>query len=107
MVRSLFIRTVAAAWLLAAGPAIAADAVTFQLSFLPQGSDAAAYVGVQKGLYAAENLDVTIVAGRGSTDTLSKVATGVSDLGFVSFDIFLASKSAGPVPATAVMTFFT
>lgn len=107
IVRTLLTHTLAMAWLLAAGPAAAADAVTFQLSFLPQGSDAAVYVGVQKGLYAAEHLDVTIIAGRGSTDTLSKIATGVIDLGFVSFDIFLASKSSGTVPATAVMAFLT
>jgi NitT/TauT family transport system substrate-binding protein len=93
--------------LVAAGDSIAADQVTFHLGYLPNGANAPIYVGVHEGLFAAEGLDVTIIPGRGATDTLTKIATGVADLGEVAFDVLLAAKAEGPVPVTAVMPYFT
>ena len=93
--------------LVAAAGASAADKVTFNLGFLPNGANALLYVGIHQGLFAAENLDVTILPGRGATDTLTKVATGVADLGEVSFEAFLAAKAESQVPVKAVMPYFT
>jgi NitT/TauT family transport system substrate-binding protein len=105
--RPVIVFTAAMAWLIAASPASAADRVMFQLGFLPNGLDACYYVGVQEGLYKAEGLDVTIMHGKGATDTLAKVGTGVADLGEVTLDAFLAAKAEGAVPATAVMSMLT
>ena len=92
---------------LGAHAAHAADPVTFQLGWLPGGDRAPAYLALQRGRFAAENLDVKILPGRGSTDTITKLATGVVDVGEAGFDAFLAAKAEGSVPVTAVMPFFT
>jgi NitT/TauT family transport system substrate-binding protein len=46
-------------------PAFAAEKITFMIDWLPAGDKAAVYYGVQKGMFAAEGLDVTIQSGRG------------------------------------------
>jgi NitT/TauT family transport system substrate-binding protein len=88
------------------GQAQAADLVTFQLGWLPGGERAPVYLGVQRGLFAAENIEVKILAGRGSTDVITKLATGIADVGEVGFDAFLVAKATGSVPTTAVMPYF-
>jgi NitT/TauT family transport system substrate-binding protein len=93
------------AWLIASH-AVAADKVIYQLGFLPQGANANVYHGVHKGLFAAEGLDVTIISGRGAADTMTKVATGVADMGEATFDVFLAAHAEGPMPAKAVASVF-
>jgi len=84
----------------------AADRFTFQLGWLPGGERAPVYLALQRGLFAAESLEVRILSGRGSTDVMTKLATGVADVGEVGFDAFIAAKAGGPVPTTAVMPFF-
>jgi NitT/TauT family transport system substrate-binding protein len=100
-------RILAMVWLVAATDAGAGDKIVYQLGFLPQGGNANVYVALQKGLFAAENLDVEVLTGRGATDSMTKVATGVADLGEVTFDIYLAANAQGPVPVKAVMPEFT
>lgn len=56
--------------------ALAADKVTFQLDWLPGGDKSPVYLGVQKGFFEEENLEVTISVGRGSTDAITRIATG-------------------------------
>jgi NitT/TauT family transport system substrate-binding protein len=106
MIRTL-IAASACLCLVGAGPATAAEKVVYQLGFFPQGSNANVYVALQKGLFAAENLDVTILTGRGATDTMTKVATGVADIGEVTFDVFLAANAEQAIPVKAVMPEFT
>ena len=67
--------------LVASASAMAADKVTFQLDWLPGGDKAPVYVGIQQGFFADEDLEVKIASGRGSTDALTKMATGQSDIG--------------------------
>jgi NitT/TauT family transport system substrate-binding protein len=97
----------AALCVIGSGSAGAADHVTFQLGWLPGGDRAPAYVGAQRGMFAKENIEVKILAGRGGTDTMTKIATGVADMGEVGLDLFLASKAEATIPVTAVMPFFT
>jgi NitT/TauT family transport system substrate-binding protein len=92
---------------LIASHAGAADKIIYQLGFLPQGGNANAYLALHKGLFAAENLDVTILTGRGAVDTMTKVATGAADIGEVSFDVFLASHAEQSIPVKAVMVEFS
>ena len=86
--------------------AVAADALTFQLGWLPGGERAPVYLALQRGMFAAENLDVKTLPGRGSTDVLTKLATHVADLGEVGFDAYISAKANGAVPATAVMPYY-
>lgn len=106
MIRAL-LAAVAAVGLMGAGELAAADQINFQLGWLPGGDRAPVYIGIQRGMFAKENLEVKILPGRGSTDAVAKVATSVADIGESGFDAFLAAKAEGTVPATAVMPFFT
>jgi NitT/TauT family transport system substrate-binding protein len=92
---------------LGAPGATAADQLTFQLGWLPGGERAPAFLALEKGLFAAENLDVKILGGRGSTDVLTRLGTGSVDIGEVTMDVYLYSRAEGSIPVTAVMPFFT
>src|ERR1700726_4463767 len=61
--------------------ALAAESVSFLLDWLPAGDKAAVYLGVEKGLFEAEGIKVTIQSGRGSSDVVTKLATGSADMG--------------------------
>ncbi|KZN15455.1 ABC transporter substrate-binding protein [Marinomonas sp. TW1] len=86
---------------------IAADQVTFQLDWLPGGDKAPVYVGIQQGFFAEEDLEVKIASGRGSTDALTKMATGQSDIGSSDISALMAAKAQDNVPVVAVMPYFT
>ncbi len=107
MIRKLLATAFSAAVLLGAAPGHAMDVVTFQCGWLPGGDRAPVYIGAARGMFAKENIEVKILSGRGSGDTLSKLANNVADIGESGFDAFLAAKAETPVPSTAVMPFFT
>ncbi|AEF54436.1 ABC transporter substrate-binding protein [Marinomonas posidonica] len=93
--------------LIASSSVMAADKVTFQLDWLPGGDKAPVYVGIQQGFFAEEGLDVNIASGRGSTDALTKMATGQSDIGSSDISALMAAKAQDNVPVVAVMPYFT
>jgi len=93
--------------LLAAGQASAAEKIVFQFGWLPGGDRAAYYLASQAGLFAAEGLEVQLLAGKGSTDALTKIATGVADMGEGGLDALLTAKVQSDVPVTAVMPVYT
>jgi NitT/TauT family transport system substrate-binding protein len=104
--------TVAAAFLAAAATsmataAMAAEKVTFMIDWLPAGDKAVPYLGVQKGLFAAEGLEVTIQSGRGSSDVVTKLATGAVDMGTGGLAALLQAKAQSDVPVKAVMSLYT
>lgn len=85
---------------------LAADKVTFQLDWLPGGDKAPVYVGIQEGFFAAEGLEVSVASGRGSTDAVTKMATGQSDIGTGDIGALMAAKATDGVPVSAVMAYF-
>lgn len=85
----------------------ATDRVTFQLDWLPGGDKAPVYVGIEEGFFAEEGLDVKIASGRGSTDAITKMATGQSDIGTSDIGALMAAKAQDDVPVVAVMSYFT
>jgi len=87
--------------------ASAADQVSFQFSWLVGGDRAAFYVAQQQGLFAQEDLEVELLAGRGSSDAITKVATGVAQMGEGGLDALLTAKTESEVPVTAVMPLYT
>lgn len=87
--------------------ASAADKVVFQLDWLPGGDKAPVYVGIQQGYFQAEDLDVSIASGRGSTDAVTKMASGQSDVGTADIGALMAAKAQDDVPVSAVYAFFT
>ncbi len=98
---------VAALCLLLCRPLLAAETVKVQFDWLPSGEKAAFYLGVEKGVFAAEGLDVVILPGRGTADALAKLGAGVADLGTGGLSTLLSAKANGQLPVTAVMPIFT
>ena len=85
----------------------AADKVTFQLDWLPGGYKAPIFVGVKKGFFKDVDIDVKIASGRGSTDSISKIATGNSDIGLSDLVALLMAKAQNDVPVSAVYSIFS
>lgn len=109
MTRTWLLRSIAAASLLVASStlALAAEKITFMIDWLPAGDKAVPYLGVQKGLFAAEGLEVTIQSGRGSSDVVTKLGTGAADMGTGGLSALLQAKAESGVPVKAVLSIYT
>lgn len=87
--------------------ASAADKVTYQLDWLPGGDKSPVYVGVEKGFFEEAGLDVSIASGRGSTDAITKIATGQADIGSADIGALMAAKAQDDsLPVKVVYTMF-
>ena len=93
--------------LVTSASSFAMDKVTFQLDWLPGGDKAPVYVGVEQGFFAEQDLDVTILQGKGSTDAITKVATGIADLGSSDIVALLVAKANDNVPVKGVYSIFS
>lgn len=95
---------------LAAGATVAtaeaADKVVYQLDWLPGGDKAPIYVCIEKGFCAEAGLEVSIESGRGSSEAITKMATGASDIGSAGLGSVMAATATEDVPVTAVMSIF-
>ena len=82
--------------LLATNLAIAQDKVSLRLNWYLGGLHVPFYYGKDKGIYAAEGIDLTINEGRGSANTVQVVAAGSDTFGLAdsSSVILTASKGA-------------
>jgi NitT/TauT family transport system substrate-binding protein len=92
---------------LGAPAAQAADPVTFQLDWLPGGDKAPIYVCVHRGICAEHGLDVTINGGRGSSEAITFLATGRSDIGTGGIEALMAAVARDQVPVKAVASVYT
>lgn len=91
---------------LVASPAFSADKVIFQLDWLPGGDKAPIYVCIHDGFCQKAGLDVSIASGRGSTEAISRLAAGTSDVGVSDIGALMAAKAKEGVKVTAVMSLF-
>ena len=87
-------------------PAMAADKVTYQLDWLPGGDKAPIYVCIHQGFCADAGLEITLEPGRGSSEAITKIATGTSDIGSAGIEALMAARVTESVPVTAVMNIF-
>jgi NitT/TauT family transport system substrate-binding protein len=93
-----------AAAMLIAGPASAADKVTLMLNWYVYGEHAPFYYGKEKGLYAAEGIDLDIQEGRGSAVTVQAVTARTADFGYVDVPTMIKAAAKGaPVISTGVL----
>jgi NitT/TauT family transport system substrate-binding protein len=97
----------AVALLFASMSCAAADSVVFQLDWLPGGDKAAVYLGVQKGYFADEGIQVAIKPGRGSSDAITKIGTGSADLGTGGIGALMMAAAEGGAPVKAVMSIYS
>ena len=106
LVKVLSLGAMAAGFQLTAAQAEDLDKVTFQLDWLPGGDKAAIYVCVNEGFCKEAGLDVTIAGGRGSSEAITKLATGNADIGSAGIGALMAARATEDVPVTAVMSLF-
>ncbi|WP_380054281.1 ABC transporter substrate-binding protein [Falsihalocynthiibacter sp. SS001] len=87
-------------------PAFAQDKVTYQLDWLPGGDKAPIYVCIEEGFCADAGLEIAIEPGRGSSEAVTKIATGTSDIGSAGVGALMAAVATENVPVTGVMSVF-
>jgi NitT/TauT family transport system substrate-binding protein len=77
---------------------------TLRLNYVANAEHAPYYVGLKKGFYKDEGLDVTISPGTGSNDTVKLVGTGNDMFGVAVADAVVVGRGRGvPVVSTAVL----
>ncbi|MEL6425647.1 MAG: ABC transporter substrate-binding protein, partial [Pseudomonadota bacterium] len=76
-------------------PALAADEVTLQLQWVTQAQFAGYYVALEKGYYAAEGLDVTILPGAPDISPPQVLAGGGADVMLNWMPSALAAREKG------------
>ncbi|MGQ0663556.1 MAG: ABC transporter substrate-binding protein [Pseudomonadota bacterium] len=88
----------AAALALAAGSAAAQQtSIKFTLDFTLQGPQGAFFLAHERGYYAAEGVNLTALdAGRGSSDTVNRVASGAYDMGFGDLNALIEFNAKNP-----------
>ncbi|NGP18800.1 ABC transporter substrate-binding protein [Devosia aurantiaca] len=91
------------ALVLQAGTAMAADDVSFQLDWTPGGISSAYYLGVEKGCFTDQDINVTISRGYGAADAVTKVATGVADFSVTDLGVIIGAIGETQAPVKAIM----
>lgn len=81
----------------------AADAVSLRLNWYMGGLHAPYYLGKERGLFAAERIDLTINEGRGSANTVQVVASKSDTFGMADSGSLMALAARG-APIRAVMS---
>jgi NitT/TauT family transport system substrate-binding protein len=77
--------------------------VDFRLNWTLYGEHAPFFLGVDKGFYSDEGLDVTILEGSGSATVVKLIGNGTNVIGYADSATMMRSISAGvPVKAVAV-----
>ena len=106
MTRRMLLAAASALAFLAAipSPARAADKVVLMLNWYVYGEHAPFYLGRERGLYAAEGIDLEIQEGRGSGIVTQAVAAGSVPFGYVDVPTMMRAAIKGaPVIATGVL----
>ena len=85
----------AAAGILAASAAAAQEKVTFNMSWLPQGSVIGPIVAVDKGYYKDAGLEVTLMRGYGGNRTANELDQGQFQFGYVDPVSLILNRSNG------------
>jgi NitT/TauT family transport system substrate-binding protein len=86
-----------------ASPAAAADKVVLMLNWYVYGEHAPFYYGKEKGIFAAEGIDLEIQEGRGSGVTTQAVAAKSANFGYVDVPTMMrAAVKGAPVQAVGV-----
>jgi NitT/TauT family transport system substrate-binding protein len=101
----------ATALAVAGTPAIAQTAakpltpVSFRLDWKPGGQHAPFYLGKERGYYAAEGIDLTIISGSGSADSVKQLGAGSVDLALVDA-LVLVQAAEQKVPVKSVAAYY-
>lgn len=83
---------------LGCGPAAAQEKLTFAVDWIVNGGHAGYFTALANDYFKQEGLDVTIVRGQGSGDTVKRVASGGADFGQADAGTIIASIGNSDVP---------
>ena len=79
--------------------------VSFRLDWKPGGQHAPFYLGKERGYFAAEGIELTIISGSGSADSVKQLGANAVDLGLVDA-LVLVQAAEQRVPVKAVAAFY-
>lgn len=79
---------------------------TFILDFLPYGEYTPYFTALDKGWYRDEGLDVKILRGAGSGDTVKRIAVGQGDAGSADFSALAGAVANEDVKVRAIAAYF-
>lgn len=79
---------------------------TFILDFLPYGEYTPYFTALDRGWYREEGLDVKILRGAGSGDTIKRIAVGQGEAGSADFSALVAARANEDVRVRAVAAYF-
>ena len=91
------------AW--AQAPAKPQTKVSFRLDWKPGGQHAPFYLGKERGFYAAEGIDLTIISGSGSADSVKQLGANAVDLALVDA-LVLVQAAEQKVPVKSVAAYY-
>lgn len=86
-------------------PAKAPTKVSFRLDWKPGGQHAPFYLGKERGFFAAEGIDLTIISGSGSSDSVKQIGAGAVDLALVDA-LVLVQAAEQKVPVKSVAAYY-
>jgi NitT/TauT family transport system substrate-binding protein len=71
------------------------EKITLAFSWFPYGKHVPFYVSLDKGFWKEEGLDVSVIRGYGSGDTIKKVAAGSAEFGKAAADVLVTARAEG------------
>jgi len=79
---------------------------TLILDFVPTGEYVPHYTALEKGWYRDEGLDVKILRGQGSGDTVKRLAAGQGDVGIADMAALIAARANTDVKVKAIALWY-
>ncbi len=89
-----------------ASPTAAADRLVYSNDWFPSGDKGIQFYAKHKGFFAAEGLDVTFTTAKGSSDSITRVASGSADVGSGSIVALLEAKVQSNIPVKIAVAFY-
>ena len=79
---------------------------TLVLDFVPTGEYVPHYTALEKGWYREEGLDVKIIRGQGSADTVKRIAAGQGDVGIADISTVIAARANTDAKVKAIALWY-
>jgi NitT/TauT family transport system substrate-binding protein len=79
---------------------------TLILDFVPTGEYVPHYTALEKGYYKDEGLDVKIVRGQGSADTVKRIAAGQGEVGIADISTVIAARANTDVKVKGIALWY-
>ena len=79
---------------------------TLILDFVPTGEYVPHYTALEKGWYRDEGLDVKIVRGQGSADTVKRIAAGQGEVGIADISTVIAARANTDAKVKAIALWY-